>query len=433
MAITIQQVMQNRQAKTPATTTASRTKPGSAKTYLDSLKTAEPAKQEGFLSEVGQGITKRGQQLKDIVARTYSGQQTPIETGLQTAGTGIGALTDVVGAAIGAIPGVKPALGAIGQAGMAIPGAKEVVSAVGSKWASLSPRTKANLGAVGNIASILPIGKAGEIGSKAIIEGAGKAVASITEKLGAKAGEKELNNAISAVAKDVGFMTKKEKLAMVRSGDVTPQEIWKSAAPVVSDEEKRLAQKFLPQLGSGSNVEKATRMHDYITAGSKEMEKYLTDNKVIFNEATFRKYMMDTLNSVYPKGVNEGMKKNLVTTLLAKMDTKDMLGAWRSRIKFDKTIATLFGKEGLSAANELKTAVRNGLNDFIDSRITDSTYKAKLKDLSDAYKVMDQVAKKAIPEMSAGKIKAFMAKYPFIENVAAFIPGFRNIPKVIRK
>lgn len=70
--------------------------------------TTKDGGEPGFLSRVGTSFKERGGQFGDIFSETAKGEISPVETGIRTVGTGIGAITDIVGEAI--TPIIKPAL-----------------------------------------------------------------------------------------------------------------------------------------------------------------------------------------------------------------------------------------------------------------------------------------------------------------------------------
>lgn len=172
---------------------------------IEGLNDPTPPKPHGFFSTVAESLTKRNQSAfgtdtglleaarnpssiqPSATQRFMSGQQGVGSTALQIAGQGAGAIGDLTGAALSlggrvvsavtpdAIekPVVDTAKSAglailqspVGQAGLA---ALQKGAAAYEQWKQTDPVTAANLEAVVNIASIIPVGKAATVGKQAL-------------------------------------------------------------------------------------------------------------------------------------------------------------------------------------------------------------------------------------------------------------------------
>jgi len=162
-------VLQYRQEQPSLTTTP-------AQTSTQPTQVEEPEK-KGFLSSVAESARSRFGQVKESFARGMfkdgeKPEQSPVSTAVQTVGTGIGFLGDVLGAGIGsAIKAVTPddiERSAVEKAKelVATPMGQKAMEAISGgmesyqSWKQANPKDAANLEAVVNIASLLPVERA---------------------------------------------------------------------------------------------------------------------------------------------------------------------------------------------------------------------------------------------------------------------------------
>tara|TARA_R100001530_G_scaffold13251_3_gene12280 strand:+ start:18525 stop:20057 length:1533 start_codon:yes stop_codon:yes gene_type:complete len=166
---------------------------------------------KGIFSRIQETLNERGSKFKATFKRTAQMEQTPLETGIQVVGGGIGLAGDLAfQSAVGAAETIAPrATTNISQAiteaitGTRIP---EVASKI-DDWAQEHPRAAANLGGIIDIASIVPVGKAGQVGLKSAKAGIRKGAATAAkagvaaEKVGAAA--KTTAKTAAGIAEDV--------------------------------------------------------------------------------------------------------------------------------------------------------------------------------------------------------------------------------------
>ncbi len=145
----------------------------------DNVGVPEEQKKPGFFSRVGEDLKKRGSSIAQTFKDTASGKINPLETGVQTAGAVAGGVNDILGegvkSAVEALPeSVKEPVrqGAVyvlqtraGQAGLnAISQGIEKYAG----WKSENPQLAKDLESVVNIASLLPIGKGGQVAKEGV-------------------------------------------------------------------------------------------------------------------------------------------------------------------------------------------------------------------------------------------------------------------------
>lgn len=196
---------------TPQQIIEMRTKAGlkpssSAKNYpgkYDYLK-----KEKGFVDTVKESAGKRIEDAKHSV----SGEVNPLSAGLQFFGAGAGMINDVIGAAINKVaPDLTKKVGEVAQGVMNSEPAKKVISSY-EDFKAKHPEAAKDLESATNILSLLPTGKAVEVGSKAVKTGAdiaGDAAKSTIVKSGKvleKSGEEVYKTAIPLSKSEAGLV-----------------------------------------------------------------------------------------------------------------------------------------------------------------------------------------------------------------------------------
>lgn len=173
-------------------------------------------KKSSFIGDIKKSFQERGAKLSEGYTRQQQGKQGLAESVLQTAGQGAGVIGDVAFSGISRLasaitPNVieKPVVSAIKSGASKLLSTKPVQSALSSykKFEENQPRAAANIGAVANIASLVPIGKGGQVAGKTVLKSAGKVssaagkVATKTAELGAKTSKYGLSQ-VSGLGRD---------------------------------------------------------------------------------------------------------------------------------------------------------------------------------------------------------------------------------------
>lgn len=113
----------------------------------------------------------RGQQLKKTVQDTASGKINPASAGLQTLGAVAGGVGDLLYAGLKTV--LPRATGALekGIGKVASTDTAQVIAQKYSEWATKNPEISKDLESALNIAALLPVGKAGQLGAKGLEQG----------------------------------------------------------------------------------------------------------------------------------------------------------------------------------------------------------------------------------------------------------------------
>lgn len=115
-------------------------------------------------SQLRSDLSKRGEELKQIISDTASGRITPVETGIQAVGKTIGVANDILGAGISAI---TPQFAKDGMSNIISSKPVQDIMSSYASWKKENPRAAKNLESVIDIASLIPIGKGATVAGQA--------------------------------------------------------------------------------------------------------------------------------------------------------------------------------------------------------------------------------------------------------------------------
>jgi hypothetical protein len=127
------------------------------------IKPANATPMQKIGSSIKESIDERADKFNEARDRTQTGEQTGLELALQTVGQGIGGLTDIAMSPLAALPdSVKE----VGQNIAGAVGEIPLVQKAAGAYNALPERTQANIGAVADIASLIPAEKVVSAGGK---------------------------------------------------------------------------------------------------------------------------------------------------------------------------------------------------------------------------------------------------------------------------
>lgn len=230
----------------------------------------------------------------------------------------------------------------------------------------------------------------------------------------------KLKNAIQSITPDVKDLSKKEKLALVKSGNVSKQGVLSKVKVANTENDLRLAEKFKEILYKGSNQDKVNKLTSFIEEKDYIVGQYLKENNSIFNNAQLKKQILDRINdNVIDPTLTDKVKDQMVDQLLSRIPQNNLEGLWLGRKQFDRFFDKAFtGNPTLK--KQLIKETRNAAQDFIESKIVDSKYKLFMKDMSDAFNVLDKVAVKAIKDVGNSKLSKTLKAKPILKTIGKY-------------
>lgn len=228
----------------------------------------------------------------------------------------------------------------------------------------------------------------------------------------------KLKKAMEAITPKANELTKKQKEALVKSGNISKQGVFSKAQVTNTKEDLRLADKFKEVLHKGSNQSKVDNINEYIKEKDFIVGEYLRENNAIYSNAQLRNQIIERINNnVIDPTLTDEVKNKMVNQLIARIPKNNLEGLWKGRKAFDTYFKTAFtGNPTLK--KELTREVRNAAQDFIESRIIDSKYKVFMKDMSDAYTVIDKILPKATKDLGNSTSSMFAKRHPKLIKAA---------------
>lgn len=365
------------------------------------------SKLQGRLKDAGGALNKAAE-----------GTINPLSGILQTVGAGAGAVGDTVGAGLELIPVVKQAENLIGQGASALantgPG-KAVVQA-GTDFAEKHPEITADIGAVGNIASVLPVGKLVGLAKDAVGAGIAKAagktaldgvIDDVTPNLSAGAAAKR------AAKQGLTKSTLTGKIGVSAGNDV------KDIAQVVADNVPNYN-----KLSTFTDKLNATRDAVYRLAENlkKQVAKSGQDRVYPFKELAAKMNAVEEPISL--KGT--AFEKQIGPIKKAALDIAQKNGGtisslFDARKEFDqlveRTYPNLYDKENAPMRSAIR-GVRDTMNQFIEDKLpAGSDFRNQLLTQSKLFTAIDSLAPKATKEIGSTSLSRFAGRHPLISNM----------------
>lgn len=391
----------------------------SAPTSKEAGQVEDPTAHKGFLETVGSDLSKRAGQANDAINNGVAHKINPLSSGLQTLGAGAGAIGDVVGDALGAITpdaikkpleaGVQKIAGAAANTGVgraAIQG--------GSAFASQHPELSADLGALGNLATLIPGGKAVGLAKDAIGAGVGKAL-----------GKTALDATIDSVSPilTAGKLDKSiAKKGLVTSGirgTITPEidegvkKVAKAVSESVPDFDK------LPTFADKLN---ATREAAYQMADDLKAKVEQSGKDIIFPQ----KELAAQLKAVeVPWAIKSDTtlmnQLNMARSAAMKISQENggtVSSLFQTAKDFDRLVEKQFPNLYDRANAPMRDAIRStrdAINEFIEQKLPPGNkFREERFKQSLLWRAVDNMAPKARKEVGTTKLGRFTKKHPLL-------------------
>lgn len=354
--------------------------------------------------QIGESLTERGEQLKDIVGQAGRGEIGTLRAGLRTLGTGVGAATDIAG---GAVMGLGKAIlpqkaeesvaegfqkAMESKPGQVVTG----LAALYEKWKEKNPEIAKDIGAVANIASVLPVEKAAVSGLKgltAVGRGTKAAVEAGEEALGAgvKGTIKAAEKAAEPVA-GLSGLAKREFEKVAEFGKQVPERIETAgkAATEMSESLAKAKPSVRKAVAGGIDMPTAVKVAE-ATTSEKAVFKQMKQAADAFSEGKPVKPPADVAGSYMQKQIKQvdelrkeiGQKQGELTKSLkgktqgAKLDA---LAELRKKPGFEDLTIDNKGQldfSGTKFFTSLTSSERNNIQAIFND-ITDDAYKNHL-------------------------------------------------------
>lgn len=365
------------------------------------------SKLQGRLKDAGGALNKAAE-----------GTINPLSGILQTVGAGAGAVGDTVGAGLELIPGVKQAEGLIGQGASALAntGLGKAVVQAGTDFAEKHPEITADIGAVGNIASVLPVGKLAGLAKDAVGAGIAKA-----------AGKTALDGVIDDVTPNLsaGAAAKRAAKQGLTKSTLTGK-IGVSAGKDVKDIAQVVADNIpnYDKLSTFTDKLNATRDAVYNLAENlkKQVAESGQDRVYPFKELAAKMNAVEEPISLRgtPFEKQIGLVKKAALDI-AKKKGGTISSLFDARKEFDqlveRTYPNLYDKENAPMRSAIR-GVRDTMNQFIEDKLpAGSDFRNQLLTQSKLFTAIDSLAPKATKEIGSTSLSRFAGRHPLISNM----------------
>lgn len=376
-----------------------------------------------LMSNLGENLAGRVQDIADTF------QQPNLARGvLRSAGAVAGGIGDITGTILSAVTPdfiEKPVMGALGDV---VGGALNTETGRGlvTAYESLDPELRKDIGAVGNIASLVPIGKGVSLGAGAVKGAVPTAVrvAAKTEgvvgdaarrslvkeaidivspkptqkvsKTGIKAGRGESGGLFtpSTVAPDEKTLRAAEAAAgIVKKGNTGIQN-----ANAVRDEIGNIAEKLKTDL---KNMEVAPilqkeEMDDLLERSLREIGENPT---MVGDAARSAELILNKFKSFLPRGD---------VTAYDLLEARKRLDKWMDT----QTVSNVFNPNYETAKTVALRSIRQGANDLVATKAPDVAVKEMLRRQSALYDALENISAKAAQEVGRTGLDRFMRRHP---------------------
>ncbi len=242
----------------------------------------------------------------------------------------------------------------------------------------------------------------------------GSIVGGISGGLAGKA-ERAQNKILDNITPKADEISVAEYKKLLAQGKIAPKTDTGAAKYVLSDAEKNTALKY-GNLIKKDPVKTTLNITDEIARQDADVGNYLQKNNGIFNTGELRNKLSSSMDEVVDLTVTDkqlaSAKKKLIDSFVKDLEKNDMKTLWELRKTYDKQVEKVFGKTSPTLADEMKTALRNSVQDFISEKTDDVTYKAAMKEMSSLFRLRDSAITKAGKEKALNGIQAWIKDNP---------------------
>lgn len=338
--------------------------------------------------QIGANLKERGEKVLNTAGRS---DVTFGEKVLRNAGNAVATIGDVAAPVIGAglkATGLDKPLGqAVGAISQTAP-----AQAIGEAYGNLSERTQENLGAVGNVASAIPLAKAGQVAVQGVKTGAKATVTAGSELLAKRAATKavqeakQIDNLAGTIVQGTPQDIAKAKKA-IASIDIEGVKTYKDLVGAFDEKIKNLSDgldevlttkpepKLLEDLKVMAKVGEGTVTHNYVKDALIQLEDlYTKTNNVVAREQISQLAIKANREGLTIKEVND----------LARLHGKDL---------------NAFNANGQAASGLTKQAAENtrtGLKATARDLFNDPLYKEADTEISTLIRTRDLVDNVAV-------------------------------------
>lgn len=390
---------------------------------------AEPEK-KGFLAGIAESFKKRAGAVKETFKETAAGDITPVETGIQTVGTGFGFLGDVLGEGLKGAGRIVSAItpdvvekkfkeewqkeskkfkgSAIGK--FTLKAISEDFEAY-QKFKEKHPRAAKDIESVANIASFIPVGKGAQIAGKGVKAGAPSL------KLATGRGATVLEKSVEASERS--FV--RRLIAPVQSKAVKEAQVARTTergfgpfkrsiiAPEARDSAAENVIMKIPKVkGNKTFQQNYNIIREYNENLARKLESDIIANDFIIPKQEVMSKLNNIKNKLSESPLITGDAERTANKLLAGMEKivknepGKASGIFKARKKYDRWVLEqkpkAFDAKAENAFTIANREIRQGINDLLEAKAPQIGIKKSLGEQSALYRAMGNLIPKAAIE-----------------------------------
>lgn len=222
------------------------------------------------------------------------------------------------------------------------------------------------------------------------------------------------NTLLAKVTPDPKQLTPTEYKRALAQGKITPKSGTNPATFKLDETQKNVALKYSSVI-EDDPVKTVNNINETLSSLDDEVGGFLKQNNGIFSRGELRNKLTESLDDITDITVDqktiEKTKNQLINNFIDDIDKNDMVSVWQARKAFDQKIDSAF-RGSPSLQKDLKVAFRNAVQDFISESTPDATYSSYMKDMSNLFRLRDNVALKAVKERGDSGIQAWIKANP---------------------
>jgi hypothetical protein len=401
---------------------------------VPSLQVAPTQTKTGFFQGVGQAITKRGENVAGAYERQNMGIQTPIETGVQLAGQTIGAGFDIAFEGIKSVLGLAPeslknVVGEAGQKFLETELAQAGLQALGQgveaygAWKEQNPRAAANLEALGNIASVIPVGKGVQSGGKVLSGEIKPVLGNVATKLEssavAQSAGKQSDFVLDLVQPE--FTRKVQQQTAGRTVEGKGILGSRTRTPDTQEALMRDVVSQIPEVKPNKTfLANFNAIEDNLSKRATDLAENLKANDFVFTRKELNSALMGIKEKIVANPVLTGDLEKTAQKLINKFNAMVAEAPAKGssllqvRKNFDKWVASQKGAKVFDPTTEnafsiVLREIRQGANDFLANKAPTVPVKQSLREQSALFNAMDNIKPKIATEANS-RLERFFDK-----------------------
>jgi hypothetical protein len=234
--------------------------------------------------------------------------------------------------------------------------------------------------------------------------------------------------AVKAATPEVKALTPTRYQSALGKGQIKPGGLLTPEKYVLPEAEKATAIKYSKLLKSKDPIKNSQSILKEISKQDEAVGKFLEQNKGIFSKGELRNHILERLKDVddvaiAPERIAK-LKETLTDGFIRNLKKNDMAELWKARKMFDTSIKKVFSGSP-TLQNTVKREFRNAIQDFISTKTPDTFYSGAMKEMSNLFRIHDNVALQAAREKGMSGLRVLMRRHPVATKIIGGTIGYK--------